>query len=267
MDSARFDELLRSLASGISRRTALGATLSGFFASGAVALLAEDSEAKHHHHKKKKKKKCKNCSECQVCQKGKCASKPDGTTCSTGVCEGGVCGCPSDQTCDFAGICCPSTLQDFDGAGVCDTGGGNFVLCSCPAGDDHCQNDQGEQCCLPADTCDPVNLCSGTCSAQNDFCEIEWAACGDGCACFTDADGNTQVCADLTNFVGCPQNSECDDDGDCSSGQACVDLSCCDTTKPFVGVCLDECAVGRSGSVAKAHHRSGRDRLRLQPIR
>ena len=264
MDGARFDQLLHSLASGISRRATLGAAMSGLFATGAISLLEPDAEAKKHH-KKKKKKKCKNCRECQVCQKGKCAAKQDGTTCSTGVCQGGVCGCPTDQTCEIADICCPAALEDFDGATFCDQGGGEFVLCSCPAGEDPCVGDQGGgQCCLPSDSCDPVNLCTGTCSAENDFCELEWAACGDGCACFTTA-SESQVCADLTNFVGCPETSECSSDGDCGTG-VCVDVSCC-AASGFVGVCLDECAVMRSGRTAKADHRGRHDRLRLQPFR
>jgi hypothetical protein len=55
MDGARFDQLLHSLASGISRRATLGAALSGLFATGAMSLLEPDAKAKKHHKKRKRR--------------------------------------------------------------------------------------------------------------------------------------------------------------------------------------------------------------------
>jgi hypothetical protein len=90
MDSARFDDFLRSFALGLSRRATLGAALGSLLATGSLALI-NDAEVKKRKKKKKKSCKKKKCGECQVCQKGKCKPKADGTACSDGACQGGVC--------------------------------------------------------------------------------------------------------------------------------------------------------------------------------
>ena len=53
MDSARFDNLLRSLALGLSRRTTLGAALGALVAPGGSVLLADNAGAKKKHKRKR----------------------------------------------------------------------------------------------------------------------------------------------------------------------------------------------------------------------
>jgi hypothetical protein len=102
VDGGQFEAVVRAMATGRSRRAALGAALGGLFASGSFALLGEDAGARKKG-KGKKKKKCKGCTECQTCQKGTCKPKPAGAACATGICqEGEIC------TCSLAPDNCPS---------------------------------------------------------------------------------------------------------------------------------------------------------------
>lgn len=260
MDVLRFDALVRQLGQGESRRRFLGlvggTTLGGLAAVG----LASESDAR----KKKKKKSCKKkkCGECQACKKGKCLAKTDGTACSGGTCEDGVCrsvnNCPPAQVCDLAETCCTDGINSVDGVSYC--GADQQAICTCPAGDDFCQGTDGAQCCLSGDACHESGACvTETCSASNDFCEMEFAACGNGCGCVSSVDG-VNACASFATFA-CPTSSECANDAQCPGDDICVNVGC-RCGGGTLGLCFSACAVPRQGAA-----RAANQRLRVGPLR
>jgi hypothetical protein len=84
MDSERFENLVRVLASARSRRGVLGSSLAGL-----LALFADERAST-----KKRRRSCRavRCVECTKCKRGRCKPLPDGTECSGGgECRDGVC--------------------------------------------------------------------------------------------------------------------------------------------------------------------------------
>jgi hypothetical protein len=270
MEIQRFDALARQLGQDGTRRRLLGlfggTALGGLLAAG---LIGDDAEAKKRKKKKKKSCKKKKCGECQTCRKGKCLAKADGTACTGGTCEGGICrtvnNCPPAQVCDLADTCCTEGINCFDD--VCFCGEEVQVVCSCPAGDEYCEGTDGAQCCLASDGCNVAGYCTtDTCSASNDFCELEFAACGDNddnCGCVSSTDG-ANLCASFEEFA-CPATSQCTTDSNCSGDDVCVDIGC-RCTGTFLGLCLQPCAVNLQGAAAR---RAGSQRLRdrVGPLR
>lgn len=239
MEIQRFDALARQLSQGGSRRRLLG-LFGGTALGGLMATNAgPEAEAK----KKKKKKSCKKkkCGECQVCQKGKCKPKPNGTACTDGTCENGVCigdgNCPPERICELSETCCPEPIEDVNGVGICESAS---RLCSCPAGDQVCSGTEGSQCCLSDDECSPIGNCAtDTCSAGNDFCEPEFAVCGDNCGCFSSV-GGANLCASFESF-SCSAPSQCTTDDNCPGSEICVDVDC-RCGGGFRGVCFSACS-------------------------
>jgi hypothetical protein len=85
MDSERFENLVRALASARSRRGVLGSSLAGL-----LTLFVDERAAA----KKKRRRSCRavRCVECTKCRRGRCKPLPDGTECSDGgECRDGVC--------------------------------------------------------------------------------------------------------------------------------------------------------------------------------
>lgn len=242
MDIQRFDALVRQLGQGETRRRLLG-LFGGTALGGLMATtFGPEAEAKK---KKKKKKSCKKkkCGECQVCQKGKCQPKADGTACTDGACEGGVCvginNCPPAQVCELAETCCTDGINCI--TDVCFCGENQQEVCSCPAGDEYCEGADGAQCCLTGDTCASIGACvTETCSANNGFCEFEWALCGENCGCFSSV-GGAHVCGSLEGFECPPDPSQCNTDGNCSGDDVCVNVGC-RCGGGFVGLCISACS-------------------------
>jgi hypothetical protein len=236
MEIQRFDALSRQLSQGESRRRLLG-LFGGTALGGLLATtFGPEAEAK----KKKKKKSCKKkqCGECQICQKGKCKPKPDGTACTDGACQGGVCNCPSDQVCELSETCCPEPITAYEGASICSTDD-VAQLCSCPAGREACVPDVGELggCCLSSDACDPdVGCVTTTCSADNVSCTLGAASCGTNCECLAAVEGG-HICADSATVI-CSLSGQCSNDTECSGGQVCAELGCCGGLTR----CVSECA-------------------------
>lgn len=179
MDADRFDALLRSLASGASRRTLTSLTIAGSLA----ALLGHVPDVAGK--KRKKKKKCKggttkcnnacvdsqsdpaHCGGCNqpcasgaTCRNGSCQTTggcnppcPTGSTCVNGSCQtSGACNppCPSDRPC-YKGAC----LCSSDGQCIRDRDpGGDW--CVKPTDDPfktHCGCSRGETVCAPGEAC------------------------------------------------------------------------------------------------------------------
>jgi hypothetical protein len=149
--------------------------------------------------RRKKKTKCKGCTPCQTCQKGKCRSKPDETPCSSGACQGGACRvlCPADQ-CDASCACTPPAICDPPGQPCCDPEG---TPCTVAAG-----------CC--SGTCDSL-IGGGTCApCRGRTCSADTPCCG-GYDCIT---GSCDGCRDRA--VSCTTSTQCCF-SDCVSG-ACL---------------------------------------------
>jgi hypothetical protein len=228
MDSTRFDDLLRAFALGLSRRATLGAALSTLFATGSLALVADDTEAKKGHKKKKKKKKCKGNTK-------KCGKKciPTTSCCSSADCGGG------GATCQGGTCLCPTGQQDCDGACIPDddccpacTGGQVCVAetCACPANQQECDGE-----CIPETDCCPA--CSGgaICDGGVCVCGPENPTCGEGC-CDAGADEVCRVSPsnEVCEGGGCPPSNFCVDEdyfrcgpGGCSCITSVEDANAC----------------------------------------
>lgn len=148
MDELRFDDLLRSFASGHSRRATLAALASGVFGAGSRALL-DDVEARKKRKRKKKRKTCK--SGAKKCGK-KCIAAS--ACCSSADCgEGGSC---------VSGSCtCPSGLKDCNGDCIPE----NQCCGACP-GDTFCD---GGECVCPEDA--PHECPGGECLTTGNCCD------------------------------------------------------------------------------------------------
>jgi hypothetical protein len=233
MDAERFDDMLRLLAGAATRRGTLAFGLSGAL----TALGLTGSEAKKK--KKRKKKKCKGCSECQVCKKGKCQAKPEGSACVGGLCAAGTCSCfngfiacqgrciPEDQ-------CCGS--PDCGEGGSCQNG-----TCVCLNGFKRCDNR-----CIPADVCCDDDDCSGgqKCLSSGSCalpCSAPNFSCPGICDCTATLD-DVQVCFSYGNPPAnpCPE-PECQANSDCAAGEQCLQFFC--DLDVLSGRCVELCQV------------------------
>jgi hypothetical protein len=209
MDGSRFDSLVKSLATGRTRRSAIK-TLLGF---GATAIAVDASERSSEAARRPTPTpRAPTCPGIQVpCASG-CCCPPDHlkcgpaccqdtlTTCCDNACCSGVCYqeelcCPPDQWCGPTGECCP------EGTVCCGSKG-----CVLP-GEAGC-------CCLGDQLCR-----DGLCF---DNCQV--APCGDWCPLwneFTDAQGC--YCAGVVRELFC-------DPEPCPPGFACI-----------TGLCLRPC--------------------------
>jgi hypothetical protein len=249
MEGHDFDRLVRTVASGATRRTILGGLtallLAGAGAApGGPAVLA----------KGKKKKKCKRgarkcdgrcipassccttaeCQPNQSCVDGQCVCKPDcaGKECGDDGCGGSCGGCSSGQC--------------IDGTCGCDA---SSALCA--AG----------RCCAQGDAC--VGGTCGACPETPDACAVE-VICGRTtaasplCYCVTSLDDVT-TCTSV--FVNPNQAASCQRDTDCAGllgpgvEMVCVDAPCLNLPgRPKV--CMNK---GCEDLNARSRTRSGRD--------
>jgi hypothetical protein len=168
MDDARFDELMRVLSTGASRRAVLGLVAGG---AGLASIAAIDTVAKKKRKKNKHAKKPKRCltvgNRSLACPKGSVCCDPGKST-AAGCAPAGfpVC-CESDGFAHESDIvCCADRTQGDEG--ICDTeyphccqesiGGcceDGYPLC--------CSNALGEYCCPPETTCCESNPTTGCC--------------------------------------------------------------------------------------------------------
>lgn len=153
MDTDRFDNLVRSLFAGVSRRR----LLAGLFAT-LPAAAGTEGEAKKRKKGRKKKKKNGACPPERICGAACCAA---GTVCAGGVCRGsGTCQptdnlCAAVANCNGNGVC--GCLRHFsDGAVLCGTSNPDGCAIDCQddadcAGfgeDAFCVKKVGEICCF-----------------------------------------------------------------------------------------------------------------------
>ncbi len=175
------------MAEARSRRSALGAALSGLFGAGSLALLGGNAEARKKGKKKKKckggKKKCgKTCIPATSC----CANSECGTG---GACVGGVCACAigfknCEGACIPQGDCC--TAADCDLEETCQDG-----VCTAPfcAGINRCEDGPIDCSSNPNSPC----VCWVRVGNGRPVCGLQMSFTDETCAC-----PSGQVCVDLT---------------------------------------------------------------------
>lgn len=173
----------------------------------------------------------------------------DGTECDDGVgrCSAGECidlcedvECPSENECMQDGTCGPNSGDCIDGNDEpVDTPCGDAFVCD---GAGECVECNEASQCLGGDQCnDPI--------CPDNFCDTDPIMNGTPCDLVGMGDG---IC-DVGNCVtppACLENSDCDDDNDCSINQ-CID-SACDTISvvdlepcDLVGIDDGVCAMGQ----------------------
>lgn len=263
MDGARFDDWLRAIGSGITRRTTIGAALGGLFASGSLSLLGEDAEAKKKKKGKKKKKKCKGgkkkCGKTCIPADDCCGGCQGGR-----ICDSGACSCPPetpipcpDGGCVGEGQCCGdadcgSGLSCTEGFCVCP--GQNDITC----GETCCQSTEDEVCSVSVG---PPTCQGGGCVA-NDWCNgSDFFLCANSldaaCICLSTADPTPETACvnyfDVVDAANC--GATCNTSGDCPGDDVCVPGN----AVPGEGFCLCDnnfCAARCDGGT----ERRGRER-------
>lgn len=153
MDTDRFDDLVRSLFAGASRRR----LLAGLFATLPAAFGVAVGEAKKRKKGRKKKKKNGACPAERICGARCCAA---GTVCAGGVCRGpGTCQA-SDNLCAVVATCngnggCGCLRRFTDNAVLCGTSNADGCAIDCQDDVDcaefgegaFCVRKAGEICC------------------------------------------------------------------------------------------------------------------------
>ncbi len=223
MDDRQFDDLVRRLSG--SRRLLLGAGA----AFGFTPFLANA----------KKKKKCKGCTECQACKKGKCRLKPEGSACIGGLCKSGGCACFNGFTscqgrCIAEDQCC--SAADCGQGGSCQDG-----TCVCAGGFKRC----GNRCIPQAACCDNSDCTGGKTCLGSRVCAIACPGAGQNCPgtcdCTATVLDNVQVCFSYGNppTTTCSRPA-CDANTDCAAGEQCLQFDC-NNNQVYVGRCTPLC--------------------------
>lgn len=225
MDGQRFDDLARSIASGISRRRLLSA-----IGAGAIGALVERPAALA----RKCLPKRARCRKNDECCSGYCLGPRGKRVCTE---------CKSAIVCDT--ICCP--IDALAGCSEIQGPNGPVIGCLCP---EETIYDRAANACVPCPTscdvdedCCTSKCCRGTCATNEILCC--GVACGDIC-CPDDAlNGCTEINGPNGPIIGCvcPNGTfydngknECVDcPGSCVNDDDCCTEKCCD------GVC---CAAG-----------------------
>lgn len=215
MDGARFDDLFRILASGLSRRATLAALANGFIGAGVLALRGDDAEARKKRKRKKKNKKCKSgakkCGKQCIPRSACCGDCPGDKLGGTPCGESGDCG--PDQTCSDGNCICPNPIDIACGALCCDS---NIQVCEF--------GNTGATC---------IDSPFGACPAS-DFCNAStFYACVNGgspyenCVCASTADPDPGIACVIFQFTQqpaanctpCANSTECPG-GFCIPGNA-----------------------------------------------
>jgi hypothetical protein len=247
MISGQFDELLRTFASGLSRRATISAALSGLFASGLLALRSDDAGAKKKR-KKKKKRKNKNTQASPPPPPPPCVGSCARKACGDDGC-GGSCGtCPGDKECVDGGCNCPQDAPFecpgdvcFSDSECCVTegcfGGQECVegICLCPGAaaincNEVCCDGDTEVCKVEVIAGDVVASCQPGSCPPTDFCpdrETEQFVCANDpervCVCTSTTDQIPgRVCVDFLPLVDNNPCQECDTSSDCGAGRVCI---------------------------------------------
>ena len=202
MDTRQFDSLVKTLASGDSRRSILRTLGTGTLAA---VLGRSEEQAVEAKKRKKKKKKCKTgtrrCGK-QCIPQGNCCLDADcgnQDACVNGACKAGkkdALGCQSNADCRFEESCqngtCMSDPEPIcQGNGDCDSGKACFagacvlIQGTCAAADDHCAVVEAP--CNPAanNECFCLQRFGGGAACTQEF--VPGAVCG-GCQNDTQCD-------------------------------------------------------------------------------
>ena len=178
MDSSRFDDLTKALATSTSRRQALkafGASVVG----GILGLSGIDTALAHKPFCRGNGSKCNRGSDC--CS-GYCANNV--CTCPPAPACNSACPCPSDSTC-LNGTCCP-TSQACNGA-------------CCPSGTVCVNGTCAHPCTSDADCSSCLSPCGPDIDGVHAYCE----GVPTGIPCSSDS--------------GCPAGTFCTDVGECET--------------------------------------------------
>ncbi len=228
MEDGRFDSLVKSLASGSTRRSVLKGLLGlGAAASAGGTLLGADTQAARRPTPTPKPPTCPGsqhwdgtqcvCTSGQICGSDCCLL---GSECCDGACCFGHCYgeelcCSPENWCEDTGECCP------DGAVYCFDQGCVVVQpgeCGC---DGVCPEEYeccGDQCCVRGycaggEICCATGVCGNACLPSP-----EWECCG-----VTSYDPSVSGCCDGTVYT-LEGNVCCD--GDVYTGRCCIDSDC-----------------------------------------
>jgi hypothetical protein len=218
MDGQRFDWWTRALASAPSRRGFLRG-FAGMIIGGGFAASVDDAEA---------------ASSCQICRRGRCAPRPDGTRCaSCGVCLSGACVPDAENPCGACKQCSAATLRcvnrpNSTACGSC----GSCVNGSCRSNADACpecarcqRSVTGYSCssgCSEGQRCCANNECVGA-----DACCADETKCGDECCDRRTETCTAEGCCPRDDVCGSGSNAEC-----CGQAEECLrDSGCCPTLR------------------------------------
>jgi hypothetical protein len=294
MYDQRFDDLLRSFASGRSRRATLAALAGGVVGAGSLALL-DDAEARKKR-KRKKKKKCKGgkkkCGKKCISASGCCSSSDCG---ANGTCVGNACGCnsgfkrcngacipqndccgacPGDTVCENGECVCPAECCETDECsgdlvcleGICVCPGADAINCD---GDELCCDRDTEVCKLAKVGDEFVPSCQAGSCPSTDFCadrDTEQFVCALDlervCVCTLTADQVPgPVCVDVESLRPDPCQ-ECQTTSQCGSGRVCIagGQGC----ECGVNFCVDLCPEVASN---RARHGAGRAPVDLDALK
>ena len=224
MDSSRFDDLTKALATSTSRRQALkafGASVVG----GILGLSGIDTALAHKPFCRGNGSKCNRGSDC--CS-GYCANNV--CTCPPAPACNSACPCPSDSTC-LNGTCCP-TSQACNGA-CCPSGTVCVNGACCPTS----QACNGTCCpsgttCVNGACCPTSQVCNGTCCPSGTVCVN--GTCAHPCTSDADCSSCLSPCGPDIDGVhayceGVPTGIPCSSDSGCPAGTFCTDVGECET--------------------------------------
>jgi hypothetical protein len=216
VDGERFDDLVRWLETGRSRRTLTRLLGSGALVAPLIALTLGDTSGKGKGKGKGKKKK--PCAPCKKRKQGKCKGKqPVGTLCAGGTCDGnGSCRSPSGTVVPPPPPgssppppgCTPEPPETTCAGALCGTARNNncgqAVACGCPSG----------QTCLLNGTC--VRTCTTTAQCVD---------CAPSPFCSTLSSDGQSVCVGVVASCSGLQECGAPDSPSCPQGFVCLDCS------------------------------------------
>lgn len=246
MDDRRFDALVKSLASGRSRRSVLKGLvgLGGATAIGGT-LMEPSAEAARRPTPTPKPVKCPGnqhwdgtrcvCTSGETCGAACCliGSECCDGSCCFGHCYGEELCCPYDNWCDAANQCCQ------DGETCCEEQGCIVIEegdCGCdgecPQGFECC----GGQCCATGfcagEVCCALGVCGGAC-----LTDVDQACCGT-----QPYDPVTHYCCAGTVVQGaCCASSGCETGFECCGGTCCASGNCIFEECCERGICQGGC--------------------------
>lgn len=269
MDEHHFDDLTRSLGSGLSRRRTLRAALGGLLAAvaGATALSPVDAKSGKGHGKRQSAHKHMSKSQGKNKHRGKSQQRVQ-AQCGDGNCED-----PEESTALQCNQCSTSGAPKVGCAGHTCTLGSNTccVTQSLICGNGHCCYKDGTyepadptKCCSPykpeSKTCGPPSVCiakggtgcvAGSSDPAKQCCDPNTVTCDAAGKCVA------KTCSSSCTGKTCGQKNECGDlCGGCQTKEFCVltDNGQSASCKAVPSDCVGN---GERGICCSGYHRDG----------